>query len=126
MREETNNWLRQAEADFRKSEILFKNNEFDGSVFFSQQTVEKSLKALCLFKLRELPKGHSIIYLAKKVSVPKELFSGIIDLNPEYLITRYPDIAGGIPSELYDKHIAQRHKEVSDKVLKWVKNQIQK
>jgi len=55
------------------------------SVFASQQAVEKALKALCLYKLREFPKGHSIIYLAQKVDVPEYMLSGIRDLNPEYL-----------------------------------------
>ena len=52
------------------------------------------------------------------------MFSGIRDLNPEYLITRYPDMAAGVPSEMYDKEIAARHKKTAQEVLKWVKNQI--
>ena len=95
-------WLKQAEADFEKLEVLLQSKNFDGSVFFAQQTVEKALKALCLFKLKEIPKGHSILYLAQIVKVPKEIMSGIRDLNPEYLTTQYPDIAEGIPAELYD------------------------
>ena len=58
------------------------------------------------------------------VKIPREMFSGIRDLNPEYLITRYPDMAAGVPSEMYDKEIAARHKQTAQEVLKWVKNQI--
>lgn len=94
------------------------------SVFASQQAVEKALKALCLFKLKEFPKGHSIIYLAQKLKAPKEMLSGIRDLNPEYLSTRHPDMAVGVPAELYDDDIAARHFKTAEKVVKWVEKQI--
>lgn len=48
MRIEIENWLRQAEADLRKARILAQNEAFDGAVFYSQQSVEKALKALSL------------------------------------------------------------------------------
>jgi HEPN domain-containing protein len=95
------------------------------SVFASQQAVKKALKALCLYKLREFPKGHSIIYLAQKVDVPEYMLSGIRDLNPEYLSTRYPDMAVGVPAELYDESIAARHLKTAEEVVEWVKKQIQ-
>lgn len=94
------------------------------SVFASQQSVEKALKALCLYKLKEFPKGHSIVYLSKKVDVPEGLLSGIRDLNPEYLSTRYPDMAAGVPADLYDEHIAARHLKTAEQVIEWVKKRI--
>ena len=126
MRQEIENWLRQSEADLRKVKVLIKSKDFDGAVFYSQQAVEKSLKALCLLKFKEILKGHSIIYFAQKVEVPKEMISGIRDLNPEYLVTRYPDMAAGIPAELYDDEIAGKHEKTAQEVVAWVKKQIQK
>jgi len=126
MREEVINWFKQAEADLRSARNSKKSFDFYMSVFASQQTVEKALKALCLYKLREFPKGHSIIYLARKVDVPERMLSGIRDLNPEYLSTRYPDMAAGIPAELYDESIAARHLKTAEQVIEWVKKQIQK
>ncbi len=67
-----------------------------------------------------------IIYLAQKIRIPKEMLSGIRDLNPEYLSTRYPDMAAGIPAELYDKNIADRHYKTAEGVVKWVEKQITK
>jgi HEPN domain-containing protein len=95
-------------------------------VFFAQQSAEKALKSLCLVRLKEIPKGHSIIYLAQKLKVPIGMLSGIRDLNPEYLVTRYPDMAAGIPAELYDEPISKRHMNVAKEVFAWVKKQIQK
>jgi len=126
MREEIKNWFKQAEADLKSARNCLSSEDFYLSVFSSQQSVEKALKSLCLLKIKEIPKGHSIIYLAQKVNLPKEFFSGIRDLNPEYLTTRYPDLAEGVPAELYDKEIAERHYNTAEKVIKWVKLQIQK
>jgi HEPN domain-containing protein len=124
MREEVKNWFRQAEADLRSAMNCMKSEDYYLSVFACQQSVEKSLKALCLLKVKEIPKSHSIIYLAQKVKIPKDLLSGIRDLNPEYLITRYPDMAAGIPAEMYDNDIAGRHYKTAQGVIKWVKKQI--
>ncbi len=124
MREEVKNWFRQAEADLRSAKNSKKSQDYYMSVFASQQAAEKALKALCIFKLKEFPKGHSIIYLAQKLKTPKEMLSGIRDLNPEYLSTRYPDMAVGVPAELYDEQIANRHLKTAERVVKWVKKRI--
>jgi len=94
------------------------------SVFASQQAAEKALKSLSLFKLKEYAKGHSIIYLAQRLGVPESMMSGIRDLNPEYLSTRYPDMAAGIPAEPYDDKIAGRHFKTAQEVLGWVAEQM--
>jgi HEPN domain-containing protein len=85
---------------------------------------EKALKSLSMLKLKEYPKGHSIIYLAQRLEVPVSMLSGIRDLNPEYLSTRYPDMAAGVPAELYDDTIAERHFKTAQEVLEWVREQI--
>lgn len=126
MREEISNWIKQAEADLEKAIILHDNKKYDGAVFFSQQSAEKALKSLSLLKLKEISKGHSIIYLSQKLKVPDEMLSGIRDLNPEYLTSRYPDMALGVPAESYDEKISQRHIKVSKDVIEWVKKQMQK
>ena len=124
MRVEVENWLKQSEADFNTAKNSLGSGDYYASVFWFQQSIEKAFKGLCLLKLKDIPKSHSIIYFAQKLEVPKELLSGIRDLNPEYLITRYPDMAEGIPSEVYDIKIAKRHQETVEEVLKWVKKQI--
>ena len=73
MREEVTNWFKQAEADLKSAQNCKKSFDFYISVFASQQAVEKALKALCLFKLREFPKGHSIIYIARKAVMSQSI-----------------------------------------------------
>ncbi len=109
MRREIENWWKQALADLRSAKNCINSEDYYLSVFSSQQAVEKSLKALCLLLFREIPQGHSIIYLAQKTKLPGKMLSGVRDLNPEYLTTRYPDMAAGVPAELYDQEIATKH-----------------
>lgn len=124
MREEIKNWIRQSEEDLEKAKILFDNKKFDGVAFNAHQCVEKALKGFCLFKFNQGEKGHSIIYLAQKLKVPLKMLSGIKDLNPQYLVSRYPDIAGGVPADMYDETSGKRHFDVAQEVLQWVKNQM--
>lgn len=124
MRQEVTNWFKQSEADLKSAKNSKNCGDYHMSVFASQQAAEKALKALYILKLKELPKGHSIIYLAQRLKAPKQMLSGIRDLNPEYLSTRYPDMAVGVPAELYDQDIATRHYKTAEKVVKWVKSRI--
>src|SRR3989344_5479352 len=105
MRIEIENWWKQAQADLKTAKNSCNSQDYYASVFWCQQATEKGLKALALLKTKDIPKGHSIIYLAQIVKAPAELFTGIRDLNPEYLITRYPDMAQGTPAESYDQTI---------------------
>jgi len=125
MRKEVEDWLKQAEADLRSAHHCIQSQDYYLAVFACHQAAEKALKALHLVKFKEIPMGHSIIYFAQKLKIPSEMISGIRDLNPEYLTTRYPDMAAGVPAELYDQAIAQRHYHSAEKVILWVKRQIQ-
>ena len=109
MRKEIENWWKQALADLRSSKNCITSGDYYLSVFMSQQAAEKALKALSLLLFREIPQGHSIIYLAQKVKLPSRMLSDVRDLNPEYLTTRYPDITAGVPAELYDEVIEMKH-----------------
>jgi HEPN domain-containing protein len=52
------NWLKEAEWDLETSEILKENGRYNSASFYSQQSVEKLLKATLLFK-NEAPWRHS-------------------------------------------------------------------
>ena len=84
MRKEIENWWKQAEADLITAKNSLNSGDYYASVFWCQQATEKAFKALCLIKLKEIPKGHSIIYFAQKLKVPEDMLSGIRELNPEY------------------------------------------
>lgn len=126
MRKEISNWIEQAKADLRSAKNCINVGDLYLGIFACHQSVEKVLKALCLIKFKEAPQTHSIIYLAQKLNVPKVLMSGIKRLNPEYLITRYPDIAGEVPDKIYDKKVALEHIKTTEEVMKWSEQQIKR
>jgi len=124
MREEINDWIVQAEADFRKAKILFDAKEFDGVAFNTHQAVEKILKALYMKRNEKGKAGHSVIYVAGELNVPKELLSGIKKIAPEYLISRYPDIVGVAPVDYYTEDMVVGYIKIAEDVIRWAKGQI--
>jgi HEPN domain-containing protein len=42
------------------------------------------------------------------------------ELTPDYLTTRYPNAANGIPAEIYDEEIAERHLAYAEGICQWV------
>jgi len=122
MKEEVESWLRKAEADFRKAKILREKNEFDGVTFYCQQTAEKSLKAVHMYKGLGILKTHDLFVLGKLVKLPKEILEKAILLNPFYTASRYP-----LPydeQEISDKESAEESLIYAEEILKWCKQQI--
>ncbi len=102
MRAEIEMWLGQGGDDLEKAEVLFNGKKYDGAVFFCQQAAEKALKGLFIFKKSKSPGNtHSLIYLAKEVSAPKNFYELLQSLTPEFVTTRYPDVVGEMPHKLY-------------------------
>ncbi|MBI4177618.1 MAG: HEPN domain-containing protein [Candidatus Aenigmarchaeota archaeon] len=67
---------------------------------------------------------HNLLRLAEKLRLPKDLQRIAADLTPDATITRYPDIAGATPAELYDKTKAQEKLKSADRLLKWLFKQM--
>jgi HEPN domain-containing protein len=42
------------------------------------------------------------------------------------VITRYPDAVHGLPYELYDEEISMERLELAEKVIKWVKKELER
>ena len=45
-------------------------------------------------------------------------------LTPDYLLTRYPDVAGTIPARLYTNEDATKRLEAAQRVLTWAQSQL--
>jgi len=100
--------------------------QFFVAAFYSQQCAEKSLKAFGIEKMRENIKTHNLLEIAKKLKLPKEIIDGLIELNPDFIISRYPDAANAVPAELYDFKRAKRKIIYAEKVFEWTKSRIKK
>ena len=120
MRKEISDWIAKAEADFRKAKILFENKEFDGATFYSQQTSEKALKAICISLGFGLIRTHDLSNLGKLVKLPIELLKKAILLNPFYTSSRYPLSE----EEIYEENTAKDSLLNAEEILKWCKQQL--
>jgi HEPN domain-containing protein len=121
MREEVRNWLKQAKEDLEKARILFDNKKFDGATFYSQQAVEKALKAVHISKGFGLIKTHDLSLLGRLLKLPKELLKKAILLNPFYTASRYPL---GEEQIISDQESADEALNSAQEILKWCKQQI--
>lgn len=125
MRRESIRWWKQALEDLKVAEKNLENKLFYVCAFFSQQAVEKALKALYIESKRETqPRTHDLTELGEKLKVPANIMDKLIELNPEFVVTRYPDAANGIPAKMYNQRIASSHLQKAKEVVEWVRKRL--
>jgi len=117
-------WIRQAEADYDAAEYNLKGKKYYVCANYSQQSTEKAIKALWIFKKKELIKTHSLISLAKKLNIPSSLIQRLAALEPVFRESRYPDTTDKIPAEEYEEVDCIEFLNTAEEVLIWVKSQI--
>jgi|SRR3989344_3027406 len=113
-------WFDKAEEDLDTAKYNLSGGKIGAGLFFLQQSVEKALKALHMKKSNELLKTHDLILLSRKVNAPKNIIEMCRKISPAYSYTRYPDVEGVENLE----EISDDLLECSEKVLKWIKEQL--
>jgi HEPN domain-containing protein len=111
----------QARADLATAVTLLDAGVYYASVFFSQQAAEKALKAATSDKQQRSIKGHNLIQIANGLNAPVDIMNAAAELNPEFLLTRNPDSADGVPAQMYDKASARLHYRCAQDILDWAK-----
>ncbi len=124
MREEAKRFVEQAEADLGRAGANMVEGGWYVAVFLAQQAVEKYFKALGIVKLRELVRTHDIVELGQRLDAPEEVLTSARELNHDYVATRYPDAANGVPAKQYDERIASEHMAWAKKAIEWTKREI--
>ncbi|MFH8120402.1 MAG: HEPN domain-containing protein [Candidatus Aenigmatarchaeota archaeon] len=112
------NWLKLSRHDIEVAELMFKNYDWPNSVFYSQQSVERAIKAL-LEANGIIVRGHFLADILKREILPKEMeremqekiieISSWFEKDRKWVITRYPIKKGGkivLPEEVFTKEIA--------------------
>ncbi len=119
MKEESENWMRDAEEDLGTAEDCEKAGRHKAAAFHSQQAAEKSLKALEIQKVGRFDKVHDLLTLARIVKAPDEVTICCIKLNPYYTAARYPDVKGHVSGDTARELLIK-----SREVLRWVKQSL--
>jgi HEPN domain-containing protein len=123
--EEFLKWMEQAEEDLRTARILLEQRVYYASVFFCHQTVEKAFKSVLLRggkdpgKVHSLPDLVEILEAEMGLNVPENIRSDMYEINPHYVVTRYPDAANGVPAKAYSQAKAQDILKKAEEVLEW-------
>ena len=118
-------WLEQALRDLRKAENSVRTEDYDAVAFWAHQAVEKALKALLLSR-GCVARGHSLLELARKVRDElgidvDQVLDDLRELNPHYIISRYPNAANAPPHQLYTRDKALDLLSRARRVLEWVR-----
>src|SRR5437867_8024733 len=120
-RKEAMDFWAQARADLATAVTLMDAGIYYACVFFSQQAAEKALKAAAADTQGRSPKGHNLIQIANNLNAPVDVMNAAAELNPEFLLSRNPDSADGVPAQMYDKGSARLHLRCSNDILEWAK-----
>ena len=67
------------------------------------------------------PKGHNLIQMANSLNAPVDVMNAAAELNPEFMLTRNPDSADGVPAQMYDKGSARLHLRCANDIVEWAK-----
>lgn len=119
MEEEFKAWMKRAEQDLEAAKYNLKGKFLNASIFYSQQSVEKALKALLIKKTKDFPKIHDLTRLAKLVNAPIKIIKLCSNINPGYILSRYPD-----QEEEYEREDAEKMIKNSMEVLKWIRENL--
>jgi len=83
MREEIENWWKQAKKDLTAANNSLKSGDYEWACFQAHQSVEKAIKALYMLKKRRSPFTHDLTKMGRELKFKKELMISLIELNPE-------------------------------------------
>jgi HEPN domain-containing protein len=111
----------QARADLATATTLLDAGIYYASVFFSQQAAEMALKGATLDKQGRCPRGHNLIQIANSLNAPVDVMNAAAELNPEFMLSRNPDSADGVPAQMYDKGSARLHLRCANDIVDWAK-----
>ncbi|NLN75124.1 MAG: HEPN domain-containing protein [Armatimonadetes bacterium] len=131
MEQQPNNWTgqrqlaeacwSQARANYAAAVTLLDAGVYFASVFFAQQAAEMALKAASIRKLHKIPRGHNLINMCSGLEAPAEVMNASAELNPQFLSTRSPEAATGVPAQNYDRKSARLHLRMAQTIVDWIK-----
>ncbi|MCS7135291.1 MAG: HEPN domain-containing protein [Candidatus Aenigmarchaeota archaeon] len=81
-------FLLTAKKDLEAAEVLFKEKNFNNSIYHSQQAVEKAIKAILVLS-GKFVESHFVADMVKDV-LDKESYEYAKSLEKSWIISRYP------------------------------------
>ncbi len=121
--ERSKDWIDEAEGDLEHARNDLDGGFYNWACFSSQQSAEKSVKAV-FQKIGAEAWGHSVADLLKELSqkhsVSKELLNAALELDKAYIPTRYPNAhPSGSPRSRYTEVEARRLIEHAERIFRF-------
>ena len=121
-------WLDLAAEDLIIADTMLKNKHYLYVGFMCHQIIEKSLKAVVMQEINEIPpKIHQLVKLAQKARVHVKMTEDqrelLRELNPLNIEARYPEYKSQIAQKLTEEYCAKLIKE-TEELLCWIKKQL--
>lgn len=125
MKDETRIWLEYSKENLDSARILLRSELLNPCLQNVQQSVEKSLKALCVENLKRLKRTHSISEL-KNILLGSDLKIDISEeecefLDSIYLPSKYP-LCSVLPYYEPDVEICNKGIAIAENVFTFVNN----
>jgi HEPN domain-containing protein len=118
-------WTKQAANDLEKARVLRQNGFHDGCALMCQQSAEKYLKALFMKVQNQTPpKTHRCDHLASVLGAPADVLDAAREVEADYMESRYPDAASGVPYERFNDTISAKRLQASEEVQRWIQQQL--
>ena len=118
-------WWKQANRDLLTAKNCISSGDYYASVFFSEQAIEKGLKALYIKLFNDAPpRIHHIDKLATLVNAPLDIMDVAYEFSEDYMLSRYPDVSDELPFELYNDNMAKIKLVKAGEVISWIRAQL--
>ncbi len=126
MDEDIKNWLQFADSDMISAEALHRIGQELNCLFFLQQAVEKTLKALLVKQTSVAPpRTHNLPKLAALcgLQLPSEQAQLLDDLVESYIDSRYPEEWGSNPPKISGEE-TERLISASKELVRWLRRKL--
>ena len=118
-------WWKQANRDLLTANNCITSGDYYASVFFSEQAIEKGLKALYIKLFDDAPpRTHHIDKLASLINAPLDIMDATYELSEDYMLSRYPDVSDELPFELYNEGNSKIKLVRAKEIISWAKSQM--
>jgi len=75
--------------------------------------------------LKGVPAQDTQLRLADELEIKDEgIIDAVLDLNPEYIVTRYSDAANEVPARIYNRRMAVEHLEKAKRVIEFCRQRL--
>ena len=118
-------WVEEAEHDLEVAASLSASGFHSNCAVSCEQSAEKLLKALWIYRNKQgPPRHHRITDLAASLGAPPTVVAAARLLEPDYIVARYPDAAMVTPYTRYGATDSEERLQAAREIAAWVRQRL--